>query len=41
MMAGGECAQRIDGLPPVEELVANIIEEAEDIIRNLPKRFLA
>lgn len=40
MMAGGECAQRIDDLPPVEELVGNIVEEAEDIVRNLPKRFL-
>jgi NAD(P)H-dependent flavin oxidoreductase YrpB (nitropropane dioxygenase family) len=41
MMAGGECAQRIDDLPPVEELVADIIEEAEDIVRNMPNRFLA
>jgi NAD(P)H-dependent flavin oxidoreductase YrpB (nitropropane dioxygenase family) len=41
MLAGGECAQRIDNLPPVEELVANILEEAEDIVRNLPKRYLA
>ena len=41
MMAGGECAQRIDDLPPVEELVGQIMDEAEDIIRNLPKRFLA
>jgi enoyl-[acyl-carrier protein] reductase II len=41
MTAGGECAQRIESLPPVEELVANIVEEAEDIMRNLPKRYLA
>jgi enoyl-[acyl-carrier protein] reductase II len=41
MYAGGECAQRIEDLPPVEELVGRIVEEAEDIIRDLPKQFLA
>jgi len=37
MMAGGECAQRIDSLPKVKDLVDGIMNEAESIIRNLPK----
>lgn len=41
MIAAGECAQRIDDLPPVQELVDRIIKDATDIIQNLPKRVLS
>jgi NAD(P)H-dependent flavin oxidoreductase YrpB (nitropropane dioxygenase family) len=40
MLAAGECAQRIDDLPPVKELVNRIVKEAADIVENLPKRIL-
>jgi NAD(P)H-dependent flavin oxidoreductase YrpB (nitropropane dioxygenase family) len=40
LMAGGECAQRIEDLPTVQELVDRIIAEAESIAKNFPK-FLA
>jgi NAD(P)H-dependent flavin oxidoreductase YrpB (nitropropane dioxygenase family) len=40
IMAGGEVAGRIDDLPTVKELVDGIAREAEEIIRNLPQRFL-
>ena len=40
IMAGGEVAGRIDDLPTVKELVDGIVREAEEIIRNLPQRFL-
>ena len=36
MMAGGECAQRIDDLPSVQELVDRIVGEAEAIIKGFP-----
>ena len=32
MVAGGECAQRIEDLPSVQELVDRIVGEAEKII---------
>ncbi len=41
MMAAGECAQRIDDLPPVRELVDRIVKDAAGIIENLPKKVLA
>jgi NAD(P)H-dependent flavin oxidoreductase YrpB (nitropropane dioxygenase family) len=41
MLAAGECAQRIDDLPAVKDLVDRIVKEASDIIQNLPKRVLA
>ncbi len=37
MMAGGECAQRIEDLPTVKELVDRIIREATEILLNSPK----
>ncbi len=40
LMAGGECSQRIDDMPLVKELVDKIMEEATEIIRDLPKRYL-
>ncbi|MCK9276160.1 MAG: nitronate monooxygenase [Syntrophales bacterium] len=36
MMAGGECAQRIDDLPKVEDLVNRIVKEATEIVNNMP-----
>jgi enoyl-[acyl-carrier protein] reductase II len=37
LMAGGECAQRVQDLPAVQDLVDGIMQEAADIIRNLPQ----
>jgi NAD(P)H-dependent flavin oxidoreductase YrpB (nitropropane dioxygenase family) len=37
MMAGGECAQRINDMPKVEDLVNAIMKEATDILKNAPK----
>lgn len=37
MMAGGECAQRINDMPKVQDLVDNIIKEATDILQQAPK----
>jgi hypothetical protein len=39
-MASGEVAQRITDLPKVDDLVQGIMKETEEIIRNLPKKFL-
>jgi len=39
-MAGGECAQRIDSMPTVRELVNTIMKEAEEIIGSLAQRVL-
>lgn len=36
MMAGGECAQRIGDLPLVADMVDSIMQEAEEIIKNMP-----
>jgi hypothetical protein len=38
LLAGGECAQRIEDLPQVSELVNSIIDNASKIITELPKR---
>lgn len=40
LLAGGECAQRIEDLPPVEALVNRIIDDASKIITDLPKRLV-
>jgi NAD(P)H-dependent flavin oxidoreductase YrpB (nitropropane dioxygenase family) len=37
LMAGGECAQRIQDLPSVQNLVDSIVDEAETIIKGFPK----
>jgi NAD(P)H-dependent flavin oxidoreductase YrpB (nitropropane dioxygenase family) len=37
MMAGGECAQRVEDLPKVQDLVDRIMKEATDILQNAPK----
>jgi NAD(P)H-dependent flavin oxidoreductase YrpB (nitropropane dioxygenase family) len=36
MVAGGECAQRVNDLPKVQDLVDKIMLDATDIIRRLP-----
>jgi enoyl-[acyl-carrier protein] reductase II len=36
LMAGGECAQRVQDLPAVQDLVDGIIKDAAGIIKNLP-----
>ncbi|MCP4753036.1 MAG: nitronate monooxygenase [Proteobacteria bacterium] len=41
LMAGGECAQRVEDLPPVQELVDRIVNDAVGIIEGLPGRYLA
>ncbi len=40
LMFGGEVAGRVDDLPSVKEMVERTVKEAEEIIRNLPKRVL-
>ena len=37
MMAAGEVAQRINDMPKVNDMVQEIIKEAETILRNVPK----
>ena len=36
MMAGGECAQRINDLPMVQDLVSQIMKEATEIVTKMP-----
>ncbi len=40
MMAAGECAQRINDMPKVEDLVRKIVKDAEETLINLPKKFV-
>lgn len=40
LIAGGECAQRVDDLPSVKELVDRIVAEAANIVEELPKKYL-
>jgi len=40
LMAGGECAQRVSDLPPVQELVDSIVQGATETIRSLPEKHL-
>jgi len=37
LMAGGECAQRVEDLPKVQDLVDRIIQQATEILQNAPK----
>lgn len=37
MMAGGECAQRINDMPKVEDLVNRIVKDASAILKSMPK----
>jgi enoyl-[acyl-carrier protein] reductase II len=41
MMAAGEAAQRINDMPKVGDMVQGIVKEAEDILKNVEKKFLA
>jgi len=36
MMAGGECAQRVNDLPKVQDLVDRIVREAEEVLSKAP-----
>jgi len=40
LAAAGECAQRVNDVPTVKELVERIMKEAEDTIRDFPKNFI-
>ena len=40
MMAAGEAAQRINDMPKVNDLVQSMMKEAEDIIVNMPKKYV-
>jgi NAD(P)H-dependent flavin oxidoreductase YrpB (nitropropane dioxygenase family) len=41
MMAAGEAAQRIKDLPKVNDMVQRIVNDAEAILREMPKKLLA
>lgn len=41
LMAGGECAQRVEDLPPVQELVDRIVAEATAIVGEMPRYLTA
>jgi len=41
LMAAGEAAQRITDMPSVDDLVQEIVREAETILREAPKSILA
>ena len=41
LMAAGEAAQRINDMPKVNDLVQYMVKDAEEILRNVPKKFLA
>jgi len=41
LMAGGECAQRMEDQPTVQDLVDRIMKEAVEIVRNIPKNLAA
>lgn len=40
MMAAGECAQRINEMPTVKDMVEKIVKEAEGVIADLPQKTL-
>ncbi len=40
MMAAGECAQRINDMPKVADMVQTIVKEAEEILRGVQKKYL-
>ena len=41
MMAAGECAQRINDMPKVADMVQGIVKEAESILQGVHKKYLA
>jgi enoyl-[acyl-carrier protein] reductase II len=40
LMAAGEVAQRIKDMPRVNDLVQEIVKEAETVLRKVPKKVL-
>jgi len=40
LYAGGECAQRINDMPCVKDLVAQIVNETQNIIKGFPQRYV-
>jgi len=40
MMAAGEVAQRINDMPKVADMVQKITNDAEDVLREIPKKYL-
>jgi enoyl-[acyl-carrier protein] reductase II len=40
LMAAGEVAQRIKDMPRVNDLVQEIVREAETVLREVPKKVL-
>ena len=40
LMAAGEVAQRINDMPKVNDMVQVIVKDAEDILRNVQKKYL-
>jgi NAD(P)H-dependent flavin oxidoreductase YrpB (nitropropane dioxygenase family) len=40
LMAAGEAAQRISDMPTVSDLVQTMVKEAENILRDIPKKYL-
>jgi hypothetical protein len=41
MMAGGECAQRVNDLPKVQDLIDRIMREATGIVRDMHRHLAA
>lgn len=41
MLAAGECAQRINDMPKVNDMVQSIVKETEDILRRIQTKILA
>jgi enoyl-[acyl-carrier protein] reductase II len=40
LMAAGEVAQRINDMPEVNDMVQAIVKEAEEVVRDMPKKFI-
>ena len=41
MMAAGEAAQRIRDMPKVADMVKRIADDAENILKEIPKKYIA
>ena len=40
LMASGEVAQRINDMPLVNDMVQSVVKEAEEVIQDMPKKFI-